>query len=232
MCRDLKPENILCTVCADEAPLDIKLADFGSASCRDCACAAPCACAESTPRACDLGSSRRLCGGTALYAAPELADGALEWNVRAMSDIWSAGVIAYVLLSGAFPYSSADDARARPPRFDDEAKWASVSTNAKDFIRSLVVADPHARPTARQALRHPWLRCCSPPPMHAPLVDSPPSAIVRRIARLERSGCRSKRRRKDAPADCERRAPVPPLDFPLVTLPLRSPTASPPLTPP
>ena len=132
------------------------------------------------------GWRMRLALARALYAAPELADGALEWNVRAMSDIWSAGVIAYVLLSGAFPYSSADDARARPPRFD-EAKWASVSTNAKDFIRTLVVADPHARPTARQALRHPWLRCCSPPPMHAPLVDSPPSAIVRRIARLERS---------------------------------------------
>jgi len=76
-------------------------------------------------------------------------------------DIYSIGVLAYVLLSGSFPWGNVGD-RAM---FDSIVKgnfsltgdqWSSVSIQAKDFVSSLMQVDPAKRPTASQALEHDW----------------------------------------------------------------------------
>nr|GMD56463.1 calcium-dependent protein kinase 28-like [Ipomoea batatas] len=79
------------------------------------------------------------------------------------SDVWSIGVITYILLCGRRPFwdktedgifkevlRNKPDFRRKP--------WPSISNSAKDFVKKLLVKDPRARLTAAQALSHPWVR--------------------------------------------------------------------------
>lgn len=94
---------------------------------------------------------------------------ALQSQVYPASDLWSAGVLAHQLLTGKFPF----DDRASPfnpslariwrsiltDKVDfKRSHWEGISEEAKDFVRQLLDKDPKARPTARQALKHPWLQ--------------------------------------------------------------------------
>ena len=85
------------------------------------------------------------------------------------SDVWSAGVMAYQLLSGFLPFDDHRNPSApalsliwkgiltEAPSFRRSA-WAEVSPEAKDFVEALLQKDPARRPTAKEALRHPWLQ--------------------------------------------------------------------------
>ena len=82
--------------------------------------------------------------------------------VSLTTDIWSVGVITYVLLSGLSPFLGADHAET----FDnitglkygfDDPEFQRVTEGAKDFISSLLELDCKTRPTATQALAHEWL---------------------------------------------------------------------------
>ncbi|KAL8231673.1 hypothetical protein R6Q57_001451 [Mikania cordata] len=97
--------------------------------------------------------------GSAYYVAPEV----LRRKSGPESDVWSIGVITYILLCGRRPFwdktedgifkevlRNKPDFRRKP--------WPSISTSAKDFVRKLLVKDPRARLTAAQALSHPWVR--------------------------------------------------------------------------
>jgi calcium-dependent protein kinase len=86
----------------------------------------------------------------------------LNKNYGSKCDIWSAGVITYILLSGSPPFNGQSDqeimkkVRSGHFSFDDKC-WASISDKGKDFISKLLTYKPDLRPSAEQALKHPWI---------------------------------------------------------------------------
>lgn len=142
--RDIKPENILfAEEDADISP--VKLIDFGLA-------------ARHAPNAKPLTATV----GTGYYMAPEVLDGSYD---RAC-DLWSIGVVAYILLSGRPPFNGRSDDEIRSKirrgldrgRMDNSELWEGIGEEAKDFVGRLLVMDPNERWTADMALDHPWLK--------------------------------------------------------------------------
>eukprot|EP01114_Cavostelium_apophysatum_P019706 TRINITY_DN6420_c0_g1_i1.p1 TRINITY_DN6420_c0_g1~~TRINITY_DN6420_c0_g1_i1.p1 ORF type:complete len:317 (-),score=37.23 TRINITY_DN6420_c0_g1_i1:62-1012(-) len=136
--RDLKPENLLCSV-SDER---VVVADFGLA------------------KIFGRGELLKTHCGTPVYAAPEIIRGDNFYNKAV--DMWSIGVITYVLLAGYFPFYDKDpDLLGRKIMAAEytfpEKSWSKISESAKEFIKSCLVVDPHQRLTAEEAIRHPWL---------------------------------------------------------------------------
>ncbi|XP_058916325.1 MAP kinase-interacting serine/threonine-protein kinase 2 isoform X3 [Kogia breviceps] len=170
--RDLKPENILCEHPNQVSP--VKICDF------------------------DLGSGIKLNGdcspistpelltpcGSAEYMAPEVVEAFSEeasiYDKRC--DLWSLGVILYILLSGYPPFVGHcgsdcgwDRGEACPAcqnmLFESiqegkyefpEKDWAHISFAAKDLISKLLVRDAKQRLSAAQVLQHPWVQGCAP----------------------------------------------------------------------
>jgi len=136
--RDLKPENILLE--QNKEFDQIKMIDFGTSLVYD----------PSKPL------DEKL--GTPYYIAPEV----LNKNYTSKCDIWSCGVIAYILLSGVPPFNGQTDqeimkkVRAGQFRFEDKC-WTAISDNAKDFIRKMLTYDQEKRPDAETILQHPWI---------------------------------------------------------------------------
>lgn len=140
--RDLKPENLLLANPDDDA--SVKIADFGFS--------------KRMPEEGYL----TLCGSPS-YVAPEVLNASTMGSYDVQCDVWSLGVIVYILLGGYCPFGDTDDERVLYSRikaceykFHDEF-WGSVSDAAKDFIRCCLQPDPAQRHTASQALQHPWL---------------------------------------------------------------------------
>lgn len=96
--------------------------------------------------------------GTPYYIAPEV----LNKKYNEKCDIWSCGVILYILLSGMPPFNGQSDqeimkkVRAGKFSFSDPA-WNNVSSDAKDLITKLLTYDVEVRPSAEVALQHPWI---------------------------------------------------------------------------
>jgi len=139
--RDLKPENLLCS--ETEHGVVIKIADFGLS------------------KAFSGESSLQTSCGTPDYAAPEVLrmDGAYDKSV----DLWSIGVITYVLLCGFPPFYGKSQAqlfeKILNADFDfPEPEWTQISAEAKDFINHLLVLDVKTRYNTKQCLDHPWLK--------------------------------------------------------------------------
>ncbi|XP_048850160.1 triple functional domain protein isoform X5 [Brienomyrus brachyistius] len=137
---DLKPENVLVDQSGGQ-PV-IKLADFGDAV--------------------RLGSTHYVHPllGSPEFAAPELVLG--ETAVLA-SDVWSVGVLTYVLLSGASPFldESAEETCLNICRLDfsfPDDYFQGVSQGARDFVRLLLRSEPSRRPPTSLCLQEPWLQ--------------------------------------------------------------------------
>ncbi|XP_040379075.1 calcium-dependent protein kinase 12 [Oryza brachyantha] len=137
--RDLKPENFLLASSADDAPL--KAIDFGLSV------------------FIEEGQVYKDIVGSAYYVAPEV----LQRNYGKEADVWSAGVILYILLCGTPPFW----AETEKGIFDailvgqldfSMNPWPSISENAKELIRQMLNRDPQKRITASQALEHRWLK--------------------------------------------------------------------------
>ncbi|KVH90052.1 Calcium-binding EF-hand [Cynara cardunculus var. scolymus] len=97
--------------------------------------------------------------GSAYYVAPEV----LRRHYGAEADIWSAGVILYILLSGVPPFwgeteQSIFDAVLRGNLDFVSDPWPSISSSAKDLVKKMLKADPKERLTAVEVLNHPWMR--------------------------------------------------------------------------
>jgi len=140
--RDLKPENLLCSELPD-GKVVIKIADFGLS--------------KAFTGESDLATS---CG-TPDYAAPEVLrmDGAYDKGV----DLWSIGVITYVLLCGFPPFYGKSQAQLFEKILNadfefPEPEWTHISAEAKDLINHLLVLDVKQRYTTKQCLEHPWLK--------------------------------------------------------------------------
>eukprot|EP00252_Welwitschia_mirabilis_P016128 TRINITY_DN3564_c0_g1_i1.p1 TRINITY_DN3564_c0_g1~~TRINITY_DN3564_c0_g1_i1.p1 ORF type:complete len:443 (+),score=81.87 TRINITY_DN3564_c0_g1_i1:259-1587(+) len=136
--RDLKPENILLCDTSDSSP--IKLADFGLAT-------------YFTP-----GEKLQGTVGSPFYIAPEILSGGYDQAV----DVWSAGVILYILLSGIPPFWGKTKSKIFQAIKEADIQfpkdsWGNVSSSAKDLISKMLCTDPKKRLTSMQVLEHPWI---------------------------------------------------------------------------
>ncbi|KAK7280781.1 hypothetical protein RJT34_25848 [Clitoria ternatea] len=139
MHRDLKPENFLLVSKDPNAPL--KATDFGLSV------------------FIEEGKVYREVVGSAYYVAPEV----LNRNYGKEIDVWSAGIILYILLSGVPPFwaeteNGIFEAILRGRLDLESAPWPSISAAAKDLIRKMLNSDPKKRITAAEALEHPWMK--------------------------------------------------------------------------
>lgn len=139
MHRDLKPENFLFANKKEMAPL--KAIDFGLS-------------VFFTP-----GERFNEIVGSPYYMAPEV----LKRNYGPEVDVWSAGVILYILLCGVPPFWAETEqgvaqAIIRSVVDFKREPWPRVSDNAKDLVRGMLNPDPKNRLTAQQVLDHPWLQ--------------------------------------------------------------------------
>ena len=138
--RDLKPENLLYLKEGDEKENPLKVIDFGLSQ--------------------TLNTKKVLSSkvGTAYYVSPEILAG--KYNEKC--DIWSAGVILYVLLSGEPPFNGPSDgaiySKIKKLKFTfPKEKWDSISNEAKDLL-SHMIAPESERYTASEVLAHPWFK--------------------------------------------------------------------------
>ncbi|XP_060193284.1 CDPK-related kinase 5 [Lycium barbarum] len=137
--RDLKPENFLFTSKDESAQL--KAIDFGLSDF-----------VKPDERLNDIV-------GSAYYVAPEV----LHRSYSTEADVWSIGVIAYILLCGSRPFWARTESGIfrsvlkADPSFEEQP-WPTLSSEAKDFVKRLLNKDPRKRMTAAQALGHPWIK--------------------------------------------------------------------------
>ncbi|KAE8846055.1 hypothetical protein PTNB85_02039 [Pyrenophora teres f. teres] len=137
--RDLKPENIL----LDRDTMTVKLVDFGMAALQP------------------EGKKLTTPCGSPHYAAPEVIK-TISYD-GAKADVWSCGVILFVLLTGRPPFNYSGDDRHLKHLFRDiaEAKYTmpdNISREAQDLIKRILVADPKRRISLEEIWDHPFLR--------------------------------------------------------------------------
>ena len=139
--RDLKPENILIVDRNENGLPRIKIADFG------------------TSKMFEKGVVQKKVVGSSYYIAPEV----LKKHYDEKCDIWSCGVIMYILLSGRPPFPGDSDREIMDKvaigKYDlEESPFDQLSNAGKDLIKKLLVKDPKKRITASEALNHAWFK--------------------------------------------------------------------------
>ncbi|CAE7257976.1 CPK2 [Symbiodinium sp. CCMP2592] len=137
--RDVKPENFLFHDPSAESQL--KIIDFGLAC-------------QFEP-----GVKMSTKAGTAYYVAPEVLKGGYDEKC----DVWSAGVISFVLLCGFPPFAGDKDPeilkKVKTGTFEFRSpEWDPISQGAKNLITQMLTFDPSIRPTAEVVLLSPWLK--------------------------------------------------------------------------
>ncbi|XP_063065559.1 myosin light chain kinase 2, skeletal/cardiac muscle [Engraulis encrasicolus] len=135
---DLKPENILCV---NRTSHQVKIIDFGLAR-------------RYKPR-----EKLRVSFGTPEFLAPEIVN--FDF-VSFPTDMWTLGVITYMLLSGLSPFLGDDDTQTlnnvvMVSWYFDEDAFEHVSDEARDFISNLLIKERSGRYSAAQCLKHSWL---------------------------------------------------------------------------
>ncbi|CAI0437223.1 unnamed protein product [Linum tenue] len=140
MHRDLKPENFLLSSKDNNTAL-LKATDFGLSV------------------FIEEGKVYRDIVGSAYYVAPEV----LRRRYGKETDVWSAGVILYILLSGVPPFWAENekgifDAILQGDIDFESHPWPVISSGAKDLVQKMLTQDPKRRITAAQVLDHPWLK--------------------------------------------------------------------------
>ena len=138
--RDLKPENLLYLKEGPELNNPLKIIDFGLSQ--------------------EININKILSSkvGTAYYVSPEI----LQGKYSEKCDVWAAGVILYVLLSGEPPFNGPSDgviySKIRQFKFNfPEKRWSKISNDAKDLLSKMLVPEAQ-RLSASQVLEHPWFQ--------------------------------------------------------------------------
>ncbi|XP_059963330.1 striated muscle preferentially expressed protein kinase isoform X10 [Mesoplodon densirostris] len=135
---DIKPDNLL--LAPDNA---LKIVDFGSAQ-------------PYNPQALRPLGHRT---GTLEFMAPEMVKGD---PIGSATDIWGAGVLTYIMLSGRSPFYEPDpqktEARIVGGRFDAFQLYPNTSQSATLFLRKVLSVHPWSRPSLQDCLAHPWLQ--------------------------------------------------------------------------
>lgn len=139
MHRDLKPENFLFLSKDEDSPL--KATDFGLSI-------------FFKP-----GDTFSDLVGSAYYVAPEV----LRRHYGVEADIWSAGVILYILLTGVPPFWAENEQGVFEAILQGQVDyisdpWPSISNDAKELVSSMLQVDPKDRPSVAEILKHPWVR--------------------------------------------------------------------------
>ena len=142
--RDIKPSNVMVDIPPAGPLRSLTLIDFGLA----------------LPI---TTTSKSMCGGTIGYIAPEQLR---KEGFNCKADMFSLGVLAYMLVAGESPFAAESEEQmatlnARGKVRFREREWRSVSKECIEFIRELTHLDQTKRPTAREALLHPWFAHCS-----------------------------------------------------------------------
>ncbi len=157
--RDLKPENFVFS--STEPDSEIKIIDFGLST--------------------KFVKEKHMRGvvGTPYYVAPEV----LEGVYTSACDVWSVGVILYIMINGKPPFTGATSSEilgkaSRAQVFFPAKQWHNVSHEAKDLISKMLEKDPAQRYTAKQCLEHPWFQ------KHGD-TSSPPHIDIRLLRRLK-----------------------------------------------
>lgn len=137
--RDLKPEN--CLFLNDSKGSPLKIMDFGLSSVE-----------EFTDPVVGLF-------GSIDYVSPEALS---RGKISSKSDMWSLGVILYILLSGYPPFITQTNRQKQQMIMAGEFSfyektWKNISSSAKDLISNLLAVDPQRRPTAEEVLQHSWV---------------------------------------------------------------------------
>jgi len=136
--RDLKPENLIYE--SSNASSNLKIIDFGTSRKFDN----------------DQKMTKRL--GTPYYIAPEV----LEQKYDNKCDIWSCGVIMYILLCGYPPFTGNNETEimtnVKKGKVEYDAEdWEPISLEAKNLINKMLTKDPTKRIDALSALNDPWI---------------------------------------------------------------------------
>lgn len=144
--RDLKPENIMLET-NDHGDLSIKLIDFG------------------TSNYFSHHQKLTLKVGTPYYIAPEV----LRKDYNNKCDIWSCGIIMYILLSGTPPFDGSDDQaimdKVKIGKYSlTDGEWYKISFDAKDLLSKMLTYDQNLRISAEVALTHSWFKANSSMP--------------------------------------------------------------------
>ena len=137
--RDIKPENILIVGKESNGLLNVKLIDFGTA------------------KIFSESSKNKALVGSSYYIAPEVIRGKYD----EACDLWSIGVIMYIMLVGTPPFNGEDDddilRAVSIGKYDTSyPQYQPLSENAKDLITKLLKFNPSERITASEAIKHPW----------------------------------------------------------------------------
>lgn len=137
--RDLKPENCLFLNESDGSTL--KIMDFGLSSVE-----------EFTDPVVGLF-------GSIDYVSPEALS---QGRISSKTDMWSLGVILYILLSGYPPFIAQSNRQKQQMILAGEFSfyektWKNITSSAKQLISDLLQVDPHRRPSAQDVLNHPWV---------------------------------------------------------------------------
>ena len=138
---DLKPENVLIVDKDKNEFPRIKICDFG------------------TSKIFEKGSSQRKMVGSPYYMAPEV----LNRKYNEKCDLWSCGVILYLLLSARPPFGGEDDEEViqsvQSGKFDlKSSPFNTLTTSCIDLIKKLLITDPNKRISAAEALNHKWFK--------------------------------------------------------------------------
>ena len=139
--RDLKPENILISKKNKNGFNLVKVIDFGTAIIFN------------------KNKNDKSLTGSVYYICPEVLS--KNRNYTEKCDVWSCGIIMYILLTGLPPFNGDSDeeivTKIKNGRFNMEKyPWPIISSQAKDLIKKLLEFDPNKRVTAEEALNHPW----------------------------------------------------------------------------
>lgn len=166
--RDVKPENLKWSVLSDDLSSDLKIVDFGLVYVGGA-----------------VNEVQGNCIGTKVYCAPEALNGYADEAPAPSADIYSFGVVMFLLLVCRFPWGEDDVHRTDDITAELEQ---GVTPNAQMLVQQLLSTDPLKRPTALDFLNSPWLADAEKGELSEPVLHVPPHCLesLRLTSRLSK----------------------------------------------